>query len=59
MIIRATTTALGLALASTAALAHPGHIAPASGHGHTELLAGLAVIAALGLPLVIRALRRR
>ena len=42
-------TALSLiaALSATAAMAHPGHIAPESGHGHTELLA-LAVIFGAG-----------
>jgi len=58
MIIR-TTIALGLALASSAALADAGHIATAGGHDHYELLAGLALVAALGLPIIVRAIRRR
>ena len=42
-------TALSLiaALSATAAMAHPGHIAPEAGHGHTELLA-IVAIAAVG-----------
>ena len=30
---------------STAALAHPGHLAAAGGHDHWELLGGIAVLA--------------
>ena len=41
-------TALSLiaALSATSAMAHPGHIAPEAGHGHTELLALAFVVAA-------------
>jgi hypothetical protein len=35
-------TAAGLA---SGALAHPGHLASAGGHGHWELLGGIAVLA--------------
>lgn len=35
-------TAAGL---STAALAHPGHLAAAGGHDHWDLLGGIAVLA--------------
>ena len=35
-------TAAGI---STGALAHPGHLARASGHDHWELLGGLTVLA--------------
>ena len=30
---------------STGALAHPGHLAPAGGHDHWDLLGGIAVLA--------------
>ena len=32
------------ALSANAAMAHPGHIAPESGHGHAELLALVAIV---------------
>lgn len=35
-------TAAGFA---TGALAHPGHLAPAGGHDHWDLLGGIAVLA--------------
>jgi len=53
------TTAAGLVLTAGSALADPGHIATERGHDHYELLIGLAVIAILGVPLVVRAIRRR
>ena len=38
-------TGLFTAGLSAGALAHPGHLAPASGHDHWDLLGGLAVLA--------------
>jgi hypothetical protein len=46
-------TAAGL---SPGALAHAGHLAPAAGHDHWELLGGIAVLALAGL--AVRVWRR-
>ena len=51
--------ATAAALAATPAFADPGHVAHAGGHSHWELLAGLAVIALVGLPVIRRVLKRR
>ena len=48
-----------LAAVASSAQAHPGHLVRASGHDHLVLLAGLSVIAALALPPILRAIRRR
>ena len=42
---------------STAALAHPGHLATVAGHDHWDLLGGLAVLA-LAVAIAVRAVRR-
>ena len=36
-------------LIATAAAAHPGHIAPEAGHGHTEIIALLAIVGIAGV----------
>jgi hypothetical protein len=42
---------------SSAALAHPGHLAAVAGHDHWDLLGGLAILA-LAVVIAVRAVRR-
>lgn len=57
--IIAATAAITAAASATPGVADPGHLATAGGHSHWELLAGLAVIALVIVPLARRALKRR
>ena len=52
----ALTAGLATGALSTAAHAHPGHLAPAGGHDHWELLGGIGVLA---LAVGVAALARR
>jgi hypothetical protein len=51
-------TALVTAAMSAEAFAHPGHLGTAGGHGHWELLGGIAVLA-LAAGVAALATRRR